>query len=164
MGNALLGTTGLLKKLFSKITPVWAKTFLMQAWGLTSTAAKALSGAAGKLVSGLWSSRLLGVARIGGTWIAGLFGSLGIGGALATVGFYALIALAAVGLVVGGMFVLNALANKIFGMSFGALWVEAIKKVLYTDFQVKGWSFAAPNFSVAVPSYSGTKTHRGSGD
>ena len=164
VGNALLGTAGLVAKLFKKITPVWAKEFLKTAWGLTRTAALKLSGTAAKLVSGLWRSRLLGVARIGGTWIAGLFGSLGIGGALATVGFYALIALAAVGLVVGGMFVLNALANKIFGMSFGALWVEAIKKVLYTDFQVKGWSFAAPNFSVAVPSYSGSKPNRGGGN
>ena len=114
VGNVLLGTAGLITKLFSKITPVWTKEILKAAWGLTKTAALKLTGQAAKLVSGLWSSKLLGVARIGGTWIVSLLGATGIGGALGTVGVYALLLLATVGLVVSGIWVLNAIANKIF--------------------------------------------------
>lgn len=114
VGNALLGTAGLVAKLFKKITPVWAKSFLMQAWGLTRIASQALSGRALDLISALWKTRLFSVVRMGGSWLIGLLPAVGLGGALATVGFYALIGLAAVLVVVGGIWVLNAIANKIF--------------------------------------------------
>ena len=149
VGNVILGTAGLLKKLFSKITPVWTKNILMKAWGLTKIAGKALSGAAAKLVSGLWSSRLLGVAKLGGTWIAGLFGSLGIGSALATVGFYALIALATVGLVVAGIWVLNAIANKLFKKNILELdlfsWIPSPST--YLSFNMSYGSYASSGSS-----------------
>tara|TARA_R110002012_G_scaffold234538_1_gene408137 strand:+ start:442 stop:1572 length:1131 start_codon:yes stop_codon:yes gene_type:complete len=160
VGNALLSTAGLLKKLFAKITPVWAKDFLIKSWGLLKIAGKALTGTAANLISTLWKSRLLGVARIGGTWIAGLFGSLGLGGALATLGFYGLLLLAGVALMVTGFWVLNALSNMIFGKSGPELIKAALSKVLFFDLQKQGWMTFAPDFSVAVPSYSGSRPQR----
>lgn len=130
VSNVLLGTAGLLRKLFAKLTPVWLKSFLMGAWGLTKVAALKLGQAASSLIGGLWKTRLFGIARIGVTagvtWLAGLFGAVGLGGALATVGFYGLIALAAIGVVVGGLFVLNSLSQKIFGVGLDALWKHFI--------------------------------------
>jgi hypothetical protein len=154
VGNVLLGTAGLINKLFSKIAPVWAKEFLKTAWGLTKIAALKLSGMAAKLVSGLWSSRLLGVARIGGTWIAGLLGSLGIGPALASLGSFSLLLLATVAMVVTGIWVLNAIANKIFNKNILELdlfsWIPDPSTYL--------------SFNMSYGSYTSSGSSSGAGD
>ena len=142
VGNALLGASGLVAKLFSKITPVWTKSFLQGAWGLTRVAAMKLGEAATSLITTVWKSRLFGVARIGlaagASWIGSLFGALKIGAALVGLGTAGLFALAAIGLVVGGFFVLNALTNKIFGKGIFETWSDYINS-LFERSETGGW-------------------------
>tara|TARA_R110000824_G_scaffold62407_2_gene165326 strand:- start:1004 stop:2128 length:1125 start_codon:yes stop_codon:yes gene_type:complete len=159
VGTALLNTAGLISKLFKKITPVWTKNILMKAWGLTKLATQALSGRAALLIQGLWKTRLFSVARMGGSWLLGLLPAVGLGGALATVGFYALIALATIGVVVGGIWVLNAIANKVFKKNILQLdlfsWIPDPETYL---------SFNMSYGSYSSGSSSGSGTNRGSGD
>jgi len=77
-------------------------------------------------------------AAAGATWIGSLFGALGIGSALSVLGIAGLIALAAVGLVVGGTFVLNALTNKVFGQGIGEIWSKYINS-LFERSETGGW-------------------------
>jgi hypothetical protein len=121
---------------------VWLKSFLMGAWGLLKVGTLKLTGAAANLVTTVWKSRLFGVARIGlaagASWIGSLFGALGIGGALGAIGYFGLLAIAAVGIVVGGFFVLNALSNKIFGIGIADVWTNYINS-LFERSETGGW-------------------------
>jgi hypothetical protein len=137
VGNALLGASGLVAKLFKKITPVWTKNALMGAWGLLKVATLKLGTVASNLVGGLWKSRLFGVARIGlaagASWIGSLFAATGIGGALGLIGPVALFALAVVGLMVTGAWVLNALFNKVFGMGIKEAFEEYLMPAIEVE-------------------------------
>jgi hypothetical protein len=134
VGNVLLSTAGLLKKLFWKATPMWGKEFLKNAWGLLKWAGVKLGGTALKLVGAAWSSRLLGVARIGGTavlgWIGSMFGAMGLG-ATAFVGLLKVgwIALLGLGMVVGGFFILNALSNLLLDQGIAKTWTDYVESM-----------------------------------
>ena len=131
VGNVLLSTAGLLKKLFWKATPMWGKEFLKNAWGLLKWGGVKLGTAVANLSRGLWSSRLLGAARIGGTavlgWIGSLFGAMGIGaGTFGLMGTLGLIALLGTAMVVTGFFILNALTNLVLDQGLAKTWTDYV--------------------------------------
>jgi len=134
VGTVLLNTAGLVKKLFWKAVPMWGKQFLLKSWGLLKWAGVKLGGTALKLVGAAWSSRLLGVARIGGTavlgWIASIFGAMGItAGTFAGLASYGWIALLGVGMVVGGFFILNALSNLLLDQGIAKTWTDYVESM-----------------------------------
>lgn len=172
VGNVLLNTAGLLKKLFWKVTPVWGQTFLKNAWGLLKWTGKKLTGTAANLVSGLWKSKLLRVGKIGVTsvlgWVGALMAKLGIGaflsGAAAGLGFFFLLSLVTIGAVVGGMFVLNALSNAIWNKGLMELdvfsWISSPSTYLQFN-NAYGGSFQSG--SVSSGSGSGKANRGGTG-
>ena len=133
IGTVLLGTAGLVKKLFWKATPMWGKQFLLKSWGLLKWAGVRLGGTALKLVGAAWSSRLLGVARIAGTtalgWIGSLFGAMGLPALFTGLGSVGWIALLGVGMVVGGFFILNALTNLLLGQGLAKTWTDYVESM-----------------------------------
>ena len=119
--NAVLSAPGLLKKLFVSKAPLFLKSALQSAWGVTKLFGKHLKNIA-------WKALLFGGRVITLTWslifpiLTKIFSLLGGFSGLMTFGLVGLI-LAAVALItVGAIFVINLILNKVFNTNLQDFW------------------------------------------
>ena len=118
IGTALLSVPGLLKKLFVRATPVFMKTQLTKAWGLAKLAAAPVGRIAWRLL--LFSSgSIMSVLASAGGVVGSVWAALGLGPALAAIGYVAFWGLVIAAVAVTALWIANWITNKVFQKGIG---------------------------------------------
>ena len=165
LGTVLLSAGGLVKKLFSN-APVFLKTQLTKAWGLARMAGASVATMA-------WRGLLFAAGSIGtalsasGGVIASVWSALGLGSALAAIGYVAFWALVIAAIIVTSIWVANWITNRIFKKGLWQLWedyIESLGDWAYNQMiTLGGGSMALPSQYMLPPDETRDTTTEGPG-